>query len=198
MTLERTKEMSIPFVSYGRSRVARQHMGVVVVIGLLLVIAVGLLLARCPWPACRYLNLNTYTITTLDEYRRFLSNEAAFRALHRVAGVRCDCSALRDDVVRALQSRRLMLEFSKPTVPQENMVQSDLLRAWRQGRILHLVNNMLESEQELETWAAGVQEMVVSQRQDGLSFLPRLFGGLIIHVRNKQKPMVLFSDEQCR
>lgn len=77
----------------------------------------------------------------------------------------------------ALQSGQLMLELSKPTVPQENTVQPDLLRAWRQGRVLHLVNKMLESEQELETWAAGVQEMVVSQKQDGLSFLPRLFGG---------------------
>ena len=77
-------------------------------------------------------------------------------------------------------------------------MQSDLLRAWRQGRILHIVNNRLESEQELETWAKGVQEMVVRQQQDGLSFLPRLFGGLIIHVRNKQKPMVLFSAEPCQ
>jgi hypothetical protein len=143
-------------------------------------------------------NLNPYTITTLDEYRKFLSNEAMFKAVHRVAGVRFDCSALRDDVVTALQSGRLMLELSTPTVPQENTVQPNLLRAWRQGRVLHLENRMLESEQELETSAVSVQEMVVRQQQDGLSFLPRLFGGLIIHVHNKQKPMVLFSDEPCQ
>lgn len=184
-------------MAYGWSRVTRQRMGVVVVIGLLLTIAVAVFLARCPWPACRYVNLNTYTITTLDEYRRFLSNEAVFKAVHRVAGVRFDCSALRDDVVTALQSGRLVLGLSTPTLPQENTVQPNLLRAWRQSRILHLENHMLESEQELETSAARVQEMVARQQQDGLSFLPRLFGGLIIHVHNKQKPMVLFSDEPC-
>ena len=185
-------------MAYGWFCVTRQRMGVVVVIGLLLTIAVAVFLARCPWPACRYVNLNTYTITTLEEYRRFLSNEAVFKAVHRVAGVRFDCSALRDDVVTALQSGRLVLELSTPTVPQKNTVQSNLLRAWRQGRILHLENNRLESEQELETSAARVQEMVVRQQQDGLSFLPRLFRGLIIHVHNKQKPMVLFSDEPCQ
>jgi hypothetical protein len=143
-------------------------------------------------------NLNTYTITTLDEYRRFLSNEAVFKADHRVAGVRFACSALRDDVVTALQSGRLVPELSTPTVPQGNTVQTNLLRAWRQGRVLHLENHMLESEQERETWVARIQEMVVRQQQDGLSFLPRLFGGLIIHVQNKQKPMALFSDEPCQ
>ena len=190
--------MSIPYVSYGWFRMTRPRRGVVIVIiGLVLTIAVTVFLARCPWPACRYVNLNTYTITTLDDYRQFLSNETMFKSVHRVAGVRCDCSALRDEVVTALQSGRLVLELSTPTVPQENTVQPNLLRVWRQGRILHLENNMLESEQELETSAARAQEMVVRQQQDGLPFLSRLFGGLIIHVHNKQKPMVLFSDEPC-
>ena len=189
--------MSLPFVSYGWPRMTRQRISGLVVIGLLLSLAVAVFLARCPWPACRYVNLNTYTITTLDDYRLFLSNEAGFKAVHRVAGIRLDCSALRDDVVTGLQSGRLMLELSTPTVPREHTVQPDLLRAWRQGRVLHLENHMLESEQELETWAARVQEMVARQQQDGLSFLPRLFGGLIIHVHNQQKPMILFSHEPC-
>jgi hypothetical protein len=107
--------MSISFVSYGWPRMtARQRMGGLIAIGLLLTIAVAVFLARCPWPVCRYLNLNTYTITALDEYREFVSNEAAFKAFHRVAAVRLECSALRDDVVTALQSGRLTLELSKP------------------------------------------------------------------------------------
>ena len=55
-----------------------------------------------------------------------------------------------------------------------------LLRAWQQGLVLHLVNTMSDNEREQERWAARVQEMVVSQDQDGLTFLPRLFGGLIL------------------
>ena len=73
----------------------RQRVGVSVVIGLLLAIAVAVLLVRCPWSPCRYLNLNTYTLQRLQEYRQFMSNEAAFKALHRVGTVRLDCSALR-------------------------------------------------------------------------------------------------------
>jgi len=32
-------------------------------------IAVAVVLLRCPWYACMYLDINTYTIMTLDEYR---------------------------------------------------------------------------------------------------------------------------------
>ena len=184
-------------MAYGWFCVTRQRMGVVVVIGLLLTIAVAVFLARCPWPACHYLNLNTYTITTLHEYRRFVSNEAAFKALHRVAAVRLECSALRDDVVTDLQNGRLTVELSKPTVPREHTAQPEHMHAWRQGRILHLMNTLLEREQEWETWAAGIQEIVVNEKYDKRSFIPRLFGGLIIHVHNKQMPMVLFSNEPC-
>jgi hypothetical protein len=170
---------------------------VLVVTALLLTIALAVVLGRCPWPACQYLNLNTYTITTLDEYRRFLSNQAAFKALHRVAGVRLECSALRDDVVAALESGRLMLGLSESGIVQQDMAQPGLFHAWREGRVLHLVNNMLEARQDFEAWAAKVQETVLSQKEDELSYFPRLFGGLIIHIHNKQKPMVLFSDEPC-
>lgn len=134
-------------------------------------LVVAVFLARCPWPACHYLNLNTYTITTLYEYQRFLSNEASFKALHRVAAVRLECSALRDDVVTALQSGRLTLGLSKPAMAQEDMAKPGLFRAWHQGLVLHLVNTMSDDEREQETWAAGVQAMVVSQKQDELSFL---------------------------
>ena len=118
-------------------------------------------------------------------------------ALHRVAAVRVDCSALRDDVVTALQNGWLTLGRGKAAMAQEDMAKPGHLRVWRQGLVLHLMNTMADNEREQESWAAGVEEMVVSQKQDGLSFLPRLFGGLIIHVHNKEKPMVLFSDKRC-
>lgn len=177
--------------------IRQRRMVLLVATALLLTIAVAMVLVRCPWPACQYLNLNTYTITTLDEYRRFLSNQAAFKALHHVSGVTLECSALRDDVVTVLQSGRLMLGLTKPALVQDDMAKPGLFRAWRQDRVLHVANNMLENQRDLETWAAKVQETVVSQKDGELSFLPRLFGGLIIHVHNKQKPMVLFSDEPC-
>jgi hypothetical protein len=176
---------------------ARQRMGGLIVIGLLVTIAMAVFLARCTWPVCGHLSLNIHTISALDEYREFVSNETAFKALHRVAAVRLECSALRDDVVTGLQNGRLTIELSKPPVPREHTAQPAHLHAWRQGRILHLMNTLLEREQEWETWAAGIQEIVVNEKYDKRSFIPRLFGGLIIHVQNKQMPMVLFSNEPC-
>jgi hypothetical protein len=161
---------------------ARQRMGGLIAIGLLVTIAVAVFLARCTWPVCGHLSLNTHTISALDEYREFVSNEAAFKALHRVT---------------ALQNGRLTVELGKPILPQEPATQPGYVRAWSQGRILHLANTLLENEQDWETWAAGIQDIVVNEKYDKRSFLPRLFGGLIIHVQNKQVPMVLFSNEPC-
>src|ERR671913_312253 len=81
-----------------------ERLGIMLFIGLLLAVAVAVLLLRCPWSACRHLNLNTHTITTFQEYRQFISNEAEFKESHHTGAVGLDCSALRDDVVTALQS----------------------------------------------------------------------------------------------
>lgn len=186
--------MGIP--SY-RLPLIRVRRAVLVVTALLATIAVAVVIAWCPSFACQYLNLNSYTITTLDEYRGFVSNQAAFKALHGRAKVKFECSALRDDVVTALQSGRLMLGVTESGIEQQDRIQPGLFRAWREGRVLHLVNNMVETQEDLEAWAAKVQETVINQKESELSFLPRLFGGLIIHLHKKQKPMVLFSDEPC-
>jgi hypothetical protein len=157
-----------------------------------------LFLGPCPWPVCRYWNLNAYAIRTLDEYQRFVSQEAQFAALHRRGAVTVDCSAVRDDVVGMLQRGRLMLgPRNEPSVVQRGLVQPGLVRAWREDRILHLANTELVSQQELETWAVNIQDMVASQQQNKLAVLPRLFGGVIVHLHGKQNPIVLFSDAPC-
>jgi hypothetical protein len=90
-----------------------------------------------------------------------------------------------------------MLGVTESGVHWQDMARPGLFHAWREGRVLHLVNNMVETEEDLETWTTQVQEAVVYQKESELSFLPRLFGGLIVHVHKRQKPMVLFSDEPC-
>jgi hypothetical protein len=95
--------------SYEAPMIGKRRVALFVATGLLFTIAVALVLLRCPWPACQYLHVKTYTITTLDEYRGFVSNQTAFKALHGHLTVKVECSVLRDDVVMALQSGRLML-----------------------------------------------------------------------------------------
>ena len=174
----------------------RMHMGGITAIGLLL-IGLAVLVARCPWPACRYLSLSTYTISIVDEYRQFLTNATEFKAFHHVAAVKLDCPALRDDVVGGLLSGRLRLRPSQPSRAQGEIAEPDIFRAWLEGRILHIGNNGFENRRKLEIWAENVQQMITSQDEAELFFLSRLFGGVIIHINNKQKPMVLFSDEPC-
>jgi hypothetical protein len=195
--LSRAKKRSTPFLLSWWFNLKSHHVAVLALMGLV-AISLVLFLGPCPWPVCRYWNLNTYTITTLDEYRRVLSHEVEFAALHRLGPVTVDCSAVRDDVVGMLQGGRLMLGHrNEPSVVQRDLVQQGLLRVWREDRILHLANTTLERQQELDTWAVKIQEKVASKNQDELAVLRQLFGGLIIHIHGKENPMVLFSDAPC-
>jgi hypothetical protein len=158
---------------------------------------VVLFLVWCPPDACRALNIQTHTISELDEYREFLADEAAFHALHRARAVRLDCSALRDDVVTTLENGRLTLGISEPNGAQGNSAQVGPVKAWHQGRLLHLGNGTFENREESEAWAVSVRESVAERQGHELAFLPRLFGGLILHVHNKETPIVLFSRNPC-
>lgn len=160
-------------------------------------LVVVVFLAWCPPDACRVLHIHTYTISKLDEYRQFLADEAAFHQLHRVRAVRLDCSGLRDDVVTGLQTGRLILGINKSNGAEGKGPLLGPIQPSHQGRLLHLVNRTSENHQELDVWAASVRENIAEQQHHELSFLPRLFGGVIIHVHNKQIPIVLFSDHPC-
>lgn len=180
----------------GEINVNRQSMIMRVLAGLALLVVV-LFLAWCPPDVCRVLNIHTYTISRLDEYRQFLADEAAFHALHRVRAARGDCSALRDDVVTALKTGQLALGTSRPNGGEGKSGQVGPVHAWHQGRLLHLTNATSGNHQESEAWVVTVRESVTEQQRHELSFLPRLFGGVILHVQNKQIPIVLFSDQPC-
>lgn len=180
----------------GEINVNRQSMIMLVLAGLALLVVV-LFLAWCPPDVCRVLNIHTYTISRLDEYQHFLADEAAFHALHRARAARVDCSALRDDVVTALKTGQLALGASRPNGGDGKSGQVGPVHAWHQGRLLHLENAALVNRRESEAWAVTVRESVTGQQRRELSFFPRLFGGVILHVQNKQIPIVLFSDQPC-
>lgn len=171
----------------------RRYIAVVLIAGLAALIVV-ISLARCPPDVCRALHIQTYTIASLDEYRQFLVDEAAFTALHHVRAVRVNCSDLRDAVVTALKTGRLKLEISKPNGFKSQSAHGPI-QAWQQGRLLHLAAS--ENHQEFDTWARSVRESLTDREQHDLSFLPRLFGGVILHVQNRELPIVLFSDQPC-
>lgn len=178
------------------NNVNRKLLTMLVLVGLAALVVV-LFLVWCPPDACRALNIQTHTISELNEYRQFLPDEAAFEALHRVRAVRVDCSALRDDVVTTLENGRLTLGISEPNGARGNSAQVGPVKAWHQGRLLHLGNGTFENREESEAWAVRVRERVAEQQGQELAFLPRLFGGVILHVHNKETPIVLFSRNPC-
>ena len=49
-----------------------------------------------------------------------------------------------------------------------------------------MMNTMSDNEREQESGAATVQEIAGGQELDRLSFLPQLFGGLIIHIQKSR------------
>lgn len=176
--------------------VSHKLLTVLILAGLAALIA-GLFLTWCPPDACRVLHIHTHTISRLDEYRQYLADEAAFHTLHHSRAVRLDCSALRDEVVTALQTGQLTVGTNQPKGDQKRSPQGVSMRAWHQGRLLHLANPTAEDHQESNAWAAGVRAGVAGQQRQELSFLPHLFGGLILHADHKQTPIVFFSAHPC-
>ena len=174
----------------------RQRMTMLFIVGLAALVLVTFL-AWCPPDACRVLHIHTYTISRLAEYRTFLADEVAFHELHRVRAVRFDCSALRDDVVIALETGQLALGIHKPPATTGESAQRGPLQAWHEGRLLHVVNTMSGNRQDVDAWSVSARENVAERQHNEFSFLPRLFGGVILHVLNKQIPIVLFSRNPC-
>lgn len=160
-------------------------------------LAVALFLVRCPPVACRVLNIHTYTLSNLGDYRQFVADEEAFYSLHRIRAVRIDCATLRNEVVTALETGRLTLGAGRPDDTQHNGAGQGPIEAWQQGRLLHLTNRALGTDDEQQAWAAKVRATVAVQQGQDLAFLSRLFGGLVLHVSHKQIPIVLFSDHPC-
>jgi len=166
----------------------------ILVAAALVALLVTIFLAWCPPDACRVLNIQTYTISKLEEYQQFLIDEPAFLTRHHVRAVRVDCPTLRDAVVAALTSGRLTLGLGSPN--QENRAPLNSIEAWHQGRLLHLSNRAAGSDREQEAWAVNSRTIIAQHAEQEL-FLSRLFGGLVLHVAHKQIPIVLFSDQPC-
>ena len=176
--------------------VNRQSMIVLALAGLA-VLSVLMFVTWCPPDACRALHIQTYTISGLDDYRQFLADDAAFLARHHVRAIRLDCSALRDDVVTALTTGHLTLGISNQDGAEERTIRAGPIQAWYQGQLLHLTYNASNDHRQATEWVGSIQNGVAGQERRDLSFLPRLFGGLILHVQNKETPIVFFSDQPC-
>lgn len=156
-----------------------------------------LVLVWCPPDLCRVLNIQTHTISKLDDYRGFLADEAAFKALHRARAVRFDCPALRQDVVEALETGRLTVGIGEMNGGTGGNAPTGPVKAWQQGRLLHLMNGTSEHPQGPDAWAAQVRAAITDRQGRDLSFLPRLFGGVILHVHHKELAITLFSRNPC-
>ena len=159
-------------------------------------LGVTLLLIWCPPALCRVLNIHTFPLSNLNDFRQYVANEEAFYSLHHTRTVRIDCAALRDEVVTVLKTGHLMLESSTPVDVQRER-RTGTIEAWHQGRLLHLTNTALASSDEQQAWATSVRAAVTLQQQLDLAPLSRLFGAVVLHVSHRQIPIVLFSDRPC-
>ena len=174
----------------------RHHKTMFMLAGLV-ALAVSLLLVWCPPALCRALNLHTFPLSDLSDFRQYVEDEPAFLSAHRTRAVRIDCAALRDEIVNALQTGRLTLETGRFDNPQRNDSGQGTIEAWHQGRLLHLQNRALATNDEQRAWAETVRAAVALHPRQELAFLSRLFGGVVLHVSHKEIPIVLFSDRPC-
>ena len=89
-------------------------------------LAVTLLIIWCPPAACRLLNIHTYALSALDDYRQLVADEEAFYSSRRARAVRIDCAALRDEVVTAVTTGSLVLETRPDDTQQSGSGQSTI------------------------------------------------------------------------
>lgn len=174
----------------------RHHKTMFMLAGLV-ALAVSLLLVWCPPALCRALNLHTFPLSDLSDFRQYVEDEPAFLSAHRTRAVRIDCAALRDEIVNALQTGRLTLETGRSDNAPLNESGQGTIEAWHQGRLLHLTKKGLPTNGEQQAWATSVRIAIARQQGREFAFLSRLFGGVVLHVAHKLLPIVLFSDHPC-
>jgi hypothetical protein len=152
-------------------------------------LAVWMLLSRCSPEACRALHIQTYTIASLDDYREFLFDEAAFTSSRNARTVQLHSAALK--------TGRLDVGIRQPTSSRSEQVLGEPIDAWHQGRLLHLSMPVPRHRQEVDDLALKVRESIAHRIEEDLSFLRHLFGGVVLHMQKRQIPIVLFSDRPC-
>lgn len=163
----------------------------------------------CESPACRVIGVYTHKVTTLAEYKEYLTG-ADLYVIHCAASLRFDCEGLRDEVVQYFHEGML----NDPSIRSKSLTEAErhsLVGAWRQDRALHLKNSVTVSpfpifSVSLESWVEQVSSLLESDQarrfpasKDMWLFMAvrRLFDAVVLHSEYIKKEIPITEKSKC-
>ena len=144
----------------------------------------------------------SYEVKRLEEYVDYVAG----RDLYREKGVgvlKFACDNLRDQMVEVLDHNML----NDPDLKLSPEVRKELRRlklfgARREGKVLHLMNDVTVGEEGLEAWRAQVAQLLANdpadKRRDWLpAVMRRLFDSVVLHAGDRQVVIRIDYRHKC-
>jgi hypothetical protein len=152
--------------------------------------------------ACDLLLGGTYEVNKLDEYVDYIGGRDFYRE-KRVGMLKFACEDLRDQLVSVLHQSM----FSDPDLKlkgklREELERHELLGAKREGKILHLMNDVTVGIDGLNDWQAQITELVSRDPEDirknwPAAVIRRLFSSVVLHAGGRQVIVPINYKYRC-
>jgi hypothetical protein len=152
--------------------------------------------------ACDFLLGGTYEVTKLSEYVEYVAGRDLYRE-KGVSALKFACDQLRDQVVQVLH--RSML--NDPDVKlqgklRDEMERLGLLGAKREGKELHLMNDVTVGTEGLVAWHRQVVQLVAKDPENVRdnwvpAVIRRLFDSVVLHAGDKQVIVAIDYRHKC-
>lgn len=161
-----------------------------------------LFISGCENTACRLIGVYTYRVNALPEYVDYVTGSDLYR-IHRAASLAFSCGILRDQLTKTLhESMVAEAPLGSTNVVRDEVVRLGLLGAKREGKILHMMNDVTVGKEGLESWAQQLRRMVESEPQNVREqWLPvvmkRLFHSVVLHAGGTQVQIDLPGKYKC-
>lgn len=162
---------------------------------MLIVLLAGLL-------ACDLLLGGNYEVKRLDEYVDYIAGRDLAHE-KRVRALKFACDDLRDQIVSGLHRSMLSdpdLDLKEKV--REELESLELLGAKREGKILHLMNDVTVGAEGSNDWQAQVTELVSRDPEDFRKNWPpavirRLFSSVVLQAGGRQLTVPINYQNRC-
>lgn len=171
-----------------------------------LIFAYGYVSSLCEHPLCRIIGLYTYKVESLSEYMAYVSGEDLYRT-HQASALKFECEKLRDQLAGAYHQSLVndiaeQLSIQREGVMLKELQRLRLLGAWREGKTLHIANDVTVDRAQLSAWRDHLSSMLTSGNAAGgeekiILITPRLFDALVIHVGDDHQHVSLDAKWKC-
>jgi len=152
--------------------------------------------------ACDLLVGGAYEVKRLDEYVDYLAGRDLYRE-KRVGALKFYCNDLRDQVVDVLHQSMLNdPELKLKGALREELERLKLLGARREGKTLHLMNDVTVGAEGLDAWRTQVTELLSRDpknvRENWIpAVIRRLFDSVVLHAGDRQVVISIDYRPKC-